>query len=172
MSKEDYTNGKFELDERQMRELLAEDPVPELTQLEMDTLTQRVLARIPKRRQLRWFDIRPAFQFGLAAAALLVLVMSVVTLQIPTTEIHYYKTEIYESVDAEDMLMEAIVTGEVAEDEVIVEFLALDKETADEIYEVYLPEDYDEHIDMLTEEEAEAVLQIMDELGYPSEEEA
>ncbi|RKZ30641.1 hypothetical protein DRQ36_04785 [bacterium] len=173
MSRNRLDDFDWEKAENDMHDILAEDPIPELTRLEAQTLVQRVLGRIERKPARHWFEVRPAFVVGFAAAAVLLLVFGITKPKKPETQSKMEITEIietYENREPEELLIDAVEDGKVEED-ILVELLPLDSEIAEEIFDIYTPVDINERIDMLSEDEAEGILMLLDELGYPGKEE-
>ena len=167
-------NKDLNNEEREMYRFLSDDPVPQLSKIEVEILTQRVLARAKKPRRLRWFDIRPVFQVGFAVAMVLVIALGI-TVFSPgiggPVLVELEPEEIALEGDARELLVEAIESGELSETETLKQLMNIDNSTAEEVYRLYAPDKINEQVDMLTEEEAAKVLRVMDELNYPDKEE-
>ncbi len=157
-----------------MRELLALDPVPELDNFEIETMVQRVLGRVEVGAKTRpWYRLWPAWSAGLAAVAALLLLITLtgppqaVQRDIDLAEL----TEYSEEIAPEELLAEAIVDGSIDEEAALGELLSIDTGSAQDVYSSFITEDLDASIDMLTDEQAVDIMELMDELGYPGIEE-
>jgi len=175
MKKDERKFIDLELD-RDIKEFIEGDPIPQLGRFEIETLKKRILSNVPEKKTLRWFDIRPAFQIALAGAAVFILAIGL-TISRPSLNpdgsVIVAAEFLLESDNyAEEMLMNAIESGVIAEDEALAELIEIDTDDANEISTIIENTDIYDDIDDLTEEEAERILELMDELGYPDIQEA
>ena len=157
-------------DENEFRELFSKDPVPELKDIEVERLVSDVLSKTGVKKELKWFEIRPIYQFGLAAAALLLFYLGIAEFKgngaarIPVQQTSATQ---HLSEETEEMVISAIEKGKLDEG-AINSLMKIDADTKNIIEELY-PQSLDDKIENLTDEKAEKILNRLEELGYKEE---
>lgn len=157
-----------------MRRFLERDPIPQLSEAEVTALTARVLAGERIERPILWYQIGPLYKGALGIAAVLVfaLVSMLITMNDGKIEVvdSKYSDEAFEKNSAEEVLVEAIVSGDVELGLVYRKLIDVSSEELSGVLSEIISEDIYSNIDELSEEEAVKILQVMDELGYPDRE--
>lgn len=162
-------NNKKNIDDK-IRDFLANDPVPELDDWEVKVLTQRVVARSNKKKPFTILGFKPAWGIGIAAAALLLFTaIHIAPPELNPSEKVY--TEYVEETVTEDLLYEAIASGEIDEDAAIAGLIDVDETEMEEVYYSYTEDEIDAAVEILSDEEVENVLQYLSSLGYDGGEE-
>lgn len=165
---------KLQDHEREMRRFLDGDPIPKLSEVEVEALTSRVLAGERIKRPALWYEIGPFYKgaLGLAAALVFALVSMLITMNDGKIEIadSKYSDEAFEKNSAEEVLVEAIVSGDIELGFVYRNLIDISSEELSGALSEVFPKNFYSNIDELSEEEAVKILQIMDNLGYPDRE--
>jgi len=170
----EHSNNKFTKQEKELKQFLHEDPIPGLTQFEVDTLTQRVLGQIPKTEKKKWYQWQPAYRIGITVVSILIAVSFLITdfnidnnenIELSELESSYFID--MEDYEYEEMVVEAIEVGSISESDIIEKLLPVDKDELFDLEDEYIDEDIDSYIEDIDEDEADRILRKMDELGYP-----
>lgn len=160
--------------EREMRRFLERDPIPQLSEAEVTAMTARVLAGERIERPTLWYQIGPFYKGALGIAAVLVFAFVSILISISDDKIEVvdskYSDEAFENNSAEEVLVEAIVSGDVELGLVYRNLIDVSSEELSGVLSEVVSEDIYSNIDELSEEEAVKILQVMDELGYPDRE--
>ena len=159
---------------RRMQEFLDKDPVPGMRNVEVEMMTDRVLSRVKLKQKPKWFEIRPAYQIGFAIAAVLVLAIGITfilpELSSPGTSPEMNAAEfLAEESEPEELVVDAMIEGSIGGEEILRDLMGLGDDELEVLASEYEPESYLDKVEELSEEEAEAVLEMIDELGYPGE---
>lgn len=165
---------KFDIEseaiERSMAEFLKGDPVPELDPFELSIMTEKIVSETTAKKR-RWFELKPAFQVGLAIVSVIVFIFA---LNVRTKTIKVFERgEIHFSGEniSEKTIIEAVEKGAIAETEVLVRLFDIEKSEKDLLKRIYA-RDIDEFIDKLSDEDVENIMEHLDKLGYPRSKEA
>jgi hypothetical protein len=149
--------------ENKVRDFLAKDPIPELSDWEVQVLTQRVLARSKQREPLRIFGINPAWGITVVSVALLLII----ALRIAPPELNPNSFDYQSYVEVsmpEVLLYEMISSGQIEEASVLSNFIDVDSDYAKELYYAYHDNEIDAEIEMLSDDEVEKVLEYLSEM--------
>ncbi|MCK5834062.1 hypothetical protein KAH81_10395 [bacterium] len=167
-------NIKMQDVEWEMRRFLESDPIPRLGESEISRLTEKVINGEKLPRRLTWWDIRPIFKgaFGVAVVLIAVFVTAIINNGSSNIEVaeSRYSNSFFEEYGAEEVLVEAIYSGDLDFEfaaEKLIDETSRDLESS---YEGYYDTDYISDIEELNDDEAQKILKLMDELGYPDRE--
>ncbi len=149
---------------------LSHDPVPELDDWEVKVLTQRVLARTPERKPFRIFGFKPVWGIGVAVVAIILFfAIHIASPEMGIQDFDY--AELTGETMPEDMLYEAISSGDLDEETALAGLISVPDDNIEEVYYTYTDNEIDAAIEMLSDEEVENVLRYISEMQLNGDQE-